>query len=147
MTTPLYAGVPGFDTSITPVAQDPSYLRFLRGAGLDNHIEAADAAAQEQMLRQAATRNLEDLEYAGVGQRRGILSGYEGRGMFRSSLHARDQAAQRRAQTSQASDLETNLVDQIARLNQAVARNQASRARGLAEQGMDLGYRRALEGV
>lgn len=143
--TALYAGVPGFDTSSTPVTQDPSYLLFLRAAGLEDRLDAADAAAQEQMLRRATTRNLEDLEYAGVGQRRGILSGYEGRGMWRSSLHARDQAEQRRQQAAQASDLETNLVDQIARLNMAVARNQAARARSLAERGVDLSYRRALE--
>lgn len=143
--TALYAGVPGFDTSSTPVTQDPSYLLFLRAAGLEDRLDAADAAAQEQMLRHATTRNLEDLEYAGVGQRRGILSGYEGRGMWRSSLHARDQAEQRRHQAAQASDLETNLVDQIARLNMAVARNQAARARNLGERGIDLSYRRALE--
>lgn len=145
--TALYSGVPGYTTSTNAtVGSDPSYLAFLRSSGLADQYDAADAAAQQQMLMRSTASTLEDLDYNDPRElsRRYASFANLGEGGGRSSVAANAIADMQYGQARRRGQVETDAYSQIARLNSQTSRRMADRQQRGAELAMQVAYNRSL---
>jgi hypothetical protein len=107
------------------LAQDPSYLAFLRASGLSQAIAVNNADRQRNDINTALGIANDDLSANGEQERRGISNSQEDRGVYRSGQtlsrmsdqetgQARRKSAIELAGTGQLGDIEFNLLTNLA---------------------------------
>lgn len=95
------------------IANDPTYLSYLRSSGYNEDSARMLAARQVDQLKRRVSMAIPGIQEAGIEQRRGIGNSFEARGVFASGERLRQQALQQRAETSQIAGLQGGLADQV----------------------------------
>lgn len=95
------------------IANDPTYLSYLRSSGYNEDSARMLAARQVDQLKRRVSMAIPGIQEAGIEQRRGIGNSFEARGVFASGERLRQQALQQRGETSQIAALQGGLADQV----------------------------------
>ena len=108
-TGPAPAAAPPYDP-----AQDPAFQQLLAQLGIQETAARTQATRLTALAQEDAAIARPRITEQGIEARRGIDTGYEGRGLFRSGARLRSLAIQRRGEGERAGDLERTLSRRVA---------------------------------
>lgn len=118
--------------------EDPAFLAFMRTSGLGLETAAADVAQKENAINVALASRVAGLGDQRDASLRGVDSGFESRGLFRSSGRKNRRADEERAFGSQIGAAETGAASEIAGLKGGLAKQVAEQQGTASEKGLSI---------
>lgn len=119
---PAAVGAAQPDAAVPPsLATDPAYLAFQAALGVQRSNAERSTQNQIDAINQSLPTRLAELTDQGNRQRRSMESGFEARGLLRSSIREQAEAEQRAAEARAAQGLTTDATNRTTALRDALA--------------------------